>query len=179
MNYDFLLAIDPSGSFYEGKGTTGWCIFNCKDNTVSIADTIIAKRYADMTIYWDAHTQLITRFNEKYKHNLCVVIEDYILYSHKAASQINSHMETCKLIGVLQHFCWEKHIPYEMQLASEVKTRWADTILHFNKYIVTHGSYYVLPLNPKTRLDKHCRDAIRHAVHFANFKNNRRNKKCQ
>jgi hypothetical protein len=174
MNYDYLLALDPSGSYYEGKGTTGWCIFNCKDNTVSIADGIYAKSFNDMAAYWDAHTQLIARFYAKYKHKLCVVIEDYILYEHKASSQINSHMETSKLIGVLQHYCWEHDIPYCMQLASEVKRRWTDEILHYNKYIIMQESFYVLPGNPKTKLHRHCRDAIRHAVHFANFKNNRR-----
>jgi hypothetical protein len=171
MNYEFLLAIDPSGSYHEGKGTTGWCTFNCKDNAVSIADGIHAQGFDSMTGYWDAHLQLIARFNSKYKHKLCVVMEDYVLYQHKAASQINSHMETSKLIGVLQHYCWEHEIPYAMQLASEVKNRWADEILHHNRYIVLQGNHYVLPNNTKTRLDKHCRDAIRHAVHFANFKN--------
>lgn len=176
MDYDFLLAIDPSGSFHEGKGTSGWCVFNCRDKNVSIADAVFAKNYDSMSIYWDAHVQLIAKFNSKYKGKLCVIIEDYILYQHKASSQINSHMETSKLIGVLQHYCDINQIPYCMQLASEVKNRWADEILHFNKFIVKDGRFFVLPLNHNTRLHKHNLDAIRHAVHFATFKNNRRDK---
>lgn len=176
MTYDFLLAIDPSGSYYEGKGTTGWCVFNCKDNVVTIADTISARSFTAMAHYWDAHTNLIDRFYAKYKGKLGLVIEDYILYGHKAESQINSHMETSKLIGVLQHHCWVKNIPYTMQLASEVKNRWTDNILHHSKYIMLLGRFYVLPLQTKTKLSTHCRDAIRHAVHYANFKNGRSKK---
>lgn len=173
MNYEFLLAIDPSGSYYEGKGTTGWCIFNCKDNAITIADDINAKSYTEMANYWDAHIQLIARFKQKYGEKLCVIIEDYILYAHKADSQVNSHMETSKLIGVLQHYCGIQQIPYTMQLASEVKNRWNDSILHHNHYTMQQGKYYVLPHNHKIKLHKHCRDAIRHAVHFATFKNNK------
>ena len=172
-NYDFVLAIDPSGSFHEGKGTTGWCVFNCLDNVVSISDYICAKTFGTMEQYWDAHIQLIARMHAKYKNKLIVVIEDYILYAHKAKAQINSHLETPKLIGVLQHYCWSKNIPYRMQLATEVKSRWRDHILHYYKYLAKRGKSYVLPLKPKVKLLEHQRDAIRHAVHFAKFKNGR------
>ena len=86
-NYDFVLAIDPSGSFHEGKGTTGWCIFNCLDNVVSISDYICAKTFGTMEQYWDAQIQLIARMHAKYKDKLIVVIEDYILYAHKAKAR--------------------------------------------------------------------------------------------
>jgi hypothetical protein len=172
-NYAYVLAIDPSGSYYEGKGITGWCIYNCLDQAVTISDIITARSHASMAQYWDAHIQLIERFNNKYKGRMIVVIEDYILYADKANDQINSHMETSKLIGVLQHHCFMKDIPYMMQLASEVKARWRDNILHHYGYIAVHGRFYVLPSSEKTRLIEHQRDAIRHAVHFANFKNGR------
>ena len=34
--YKYVLAFDPSGSFYEGKGTTGWCIMDTKTKEVLI-----------------------------------------------------------------------------------------------------------------------------------------------
>lgn len=171
MKYNYILAIDPSGSFYEGKGTTGWCIFNAKDNVVSVTGTIRASKFDSMPQYWDAHLQLIQRFHNKYKNEMIVVIEDYLLYAHRVDSQINSRMETSKLIGLLQYFCWSKQIPYYMQIASKVKNRWTDAILHYKKYIVIKGRYYYLPLNSKKTLTIHNRDAIRHAVHYATFKN--------
>jgi hypothetical protein len=140
MNYEFLLAIDPSGSYYEGKGTTGWCIFNCTDKRITKADNIEAVKFTAMADYWDAHIQLIEKYRDRYKERFCVIIEDFLLYAHKADSQINSHMETSKLIGVLQHYCWVHEIPYHMQSASEVKTRWADPILEYNKYIIKNIS---------------------------------------
>lgn len=170
MNYDYILAIDPSGSFYEGKGTTGWCIFNAKDNVVSITGIIKASKFDAMASYWDAHINLINRFYEKYK-SMVVVIEDYILYADRASSQINSHMETSKLIGLLQHHCWSRNIPYHMQLAAEVKKRWADSILHHKQYIKQHGRVFCLPDKPNQRLYPHNKDAIRHAVHYATFRN--------
>jgi hypothetical protein len=174
MNYEFLLAIDPSGSYYEGKGTTGWCIYNCKDKCITKAGDIEAVKFEAMADYWDAHVSLIEKYCAKYKDRICVIMEDFLLYAHKADSQINSHMETSKLIGVLQHHCWVHTIPYHMQSASEVKTRWTDSILNYNGYIVKKGRYFVLPSDTKTILNGHKRDAIRHAVHFANFKNERK-----
>jgi hypothetical protein len=172
MNYEHLLGIDPSGSYHEGKGTTGWCIFNCKTNKVTKSSDISAKNYMQDTHYWDAHLKLIAQYNQKYHGSLCIVMEDYILYSSKASDQINSHMETSKLIGIIQYFCYKQKIPCVTQLATEVKNRWTDDILIYNGYIIKPGKYFMLP-DGKTKLHDHCRDSIRHAVHFATFKNNK------
>jgi hypothetical protein len=79
-------------------------------------------------------------------------------------------METPKLIGVLQYHCFKNHLLYIMQTANEVKPRWTDDILHHKKYIVKDGKRWVLPYSNKP-INKHCMDAIRHAVHFATFRN--------
>lgn len=172
MNYEFILALDPSGSFYEGKGTTGWCIMNCLENQITIAGDMQAANFDAMAAYWDAHLQLINRMFAKYNQKLIVVIEDYVLYAHKADNQINSHMETSKLIGLLQHHCWSHEIPYAMQLAAEVKNRWSNPILLHKRYIIHHRNKVMLP-DCKTRVYQHRLDAIRHAVHYATFKNRR------
>ena len=170
MKHKFILALDPSGAYYEGKGTTGWCIYNCDMNSISLAGAIEARRYDTRLGYWDSHLALLRKFIERYKNQLHIVIEDYRLYASKADSQINSRMETCKLIGILQYFCEANQIPYTMQLAAEVKTRWADSVLLHKKLIVHTKRKYTLP-DKKTEINKHACDAIRHAVHYATFKN--------
>ena len=170
MKYKFILALDPSGAYFEGKGTTGWCVYNCDMNCISIAGCIEAKRYATRLGYWDSHIALLQKFIKRYKNQLHIVIEDYRLYASKADSQINSRMETCKLIGILQYFCEANQIPFTMQLAAEVKTRWSDQILLHKKLIVHTKRKYTLP-DKKTEVNKHACDAIRHAVHYATFKN--------
>ena len=166
MKYNFILALDPSGSYHEGKGTTGYCIFNPPHNFIELG-TISARTYPCMEAYWDAHIKLIANFNEKkhgkHKGNFIVVIEDYFLYANKAQSQTNSRMETSKLIGLIQHYCYKHDIPYYMQAAALVKTRWSDEILEYKGYIKKDGARY--------SQCEHTRDAIRHAVHYANFRN--------
>lgn len=170
MNYKFILGLDPSGSFYEGKGTTGWCIFNTTDNKVIKAGSISAKDFMTQEDYWYAHMDLITNTHKKYKKQLVVVMEDYLLYASKAKEQINSRMETPKLIGIMQLHCYSSNIPYWMQRAADVKTRWANNILHYKGYIKEYKKGYVVP-DTKEKIDRHCLDSIRHAVHYATFKN--------
>ena len=59
-----------------------------------------------------------------------------------------------------------------MQRAVEVKNRWADHILEYKKYIIKRKHMYYLPDAPKP-ISRHCKDAIRHAVHYATFYNNK------
>lgn len=171
MHYDFILALDPSGSFCEGKGTTGWCVFNCKDNKVIHAGSISAKKFDSMEAYWDAQINLIDYWRKRFKNNLLLVVEDYILYESKAMSQVHSHMETSKLLGVIQYYCFLNRIPYIMEPASVVKNRWSNKILLYKKYIKKYKKNFYIPLHKKEPIDRHCLDAIRHAVHVATFKN--------
>jgi len=157
MNYKRILAIDPSGSFNEGKGTTGWCCFDALENNIYAAESISAKNYSTMEEYWMNIENMVESFVNT---STVVVIEDYLLYGSKAENQINSRMETSKLIGILQYWCWRFDVPCILQPASEVKTRWADPILTYKGY-----------LNKSMKIDRHAKDALRHAVHYATFKN--------
>ena len=170
MKYKFILAIDPSGSYIEGKGTTGWCVFNVLDDMVTILGNIEATKYNCAESYWDQHLKLINEFKERYQDRFTVVMEDYLLYANKALDQVHSRMETPKLIGIIQHHCWVNHINCEIQTASQVKTRWADEILNHKKYIQKRGNRYYIP-GCKQFINRHCKDAIRHAIHYATFKN--------
>ena len=173
MNYDFVLALDPSGAYTEGKGTTGWCVLESAAKKITKGGSLTAISYPAKESYWEAHVRLIDRFYGQYDKRLIVVIEDYLLYENKAGSQINSRMETCKLIGILQHHCFINHIPYTMQLAGEVKNRWTNDILAHKKYITYKQRTLILPAT-KEPLNRHSIDAVRHAVHFDTFKNHSR-----
>lgn len=168
--YKYTIGIDPSGSFKEGKGTTGWCVLDNTTNTVIVAGTISAKNFETYQEYWNAHLLLIKGLKKEYTKS-AVSIEDYILYKTSAMAQVNSQMETVQLIGIIKHFCWEHHFDWYMRPAVAVKARWSDTILLHKGIISKLNKHYVLPVFPAHALCEHERDAIRHAVHFNVFEN--------
>lgn len=169
MNYKNILAIDPSGNFEEGKGTTGTCLFDCKNNSIVEVHDIHAKHYDSKENYWQAHIDYIENILKKFP-NLILVIEDFTLDPRRALQQSHSKMETPKLIGILQHYCQQNDIPYKMQRAVDVKNRWADHILEYKKYIIKKNNMHYL-LDYNRPISRHCKDAIRHAVHYATFYN--------
>ena len=171
MNYRYILSLDPSGAFYEGKGTTGWYLYDCLLNRGIDTGLIQATEANSMEEYWDKHCDLIRYYQKLYSEEFVVVMEDYILYANKAEEQTNSRMETPKLIGTLQHFCWTIKQPYYMQLAVEAKTRWTDEILCYKGLLVPYKRGHCIPLEVPIKINKHSKDAVRHALHYATFKN--------
>ena len=169
MNFAHILAIDPSGNFEEGKGTTGTCLFNCMSNKIEFTHDIRASAYASKEDYWQAHLDYIARIHLERPETI-IVIEDFTLDPRRALQQSHSKMETPKLIGILQLYCQQNNIPYKMQRAVEVKNRWADHILEFKGYISKINRMHYIPGEDKP-MSRHCKDAIRHAVHYATFYN--------
>lgn len=169
MSYEHILAIDPSGNFEEGKGTTGLCLLDASQNKIIRLQDIHANAYTSKEMYWQAHIEYIKNTLEEYP-NTIIIIEDFTLDPKRALQQSHSRMETPKLIGILQLYCTQNNIPYKMQRASEVKTRWADHILEFKKYIIKKNRMYYIPFTNKP-MSRHCKDAIRHAVHYRTFYN--------
>lgn len=169
MSYAYILAIDPSGNFEEGKGTTGTCLFNTIEKRIEHFQDIHASAYNSKEEYWQAHLKFIGEIIRSYE-DVFIVIEDFTLDPRRAMQQSHSKMETPKLIGILQLYCKQKCVPYKMQRAVEVKNRWADHILEFKKYIIKKNRMYYLP-NATKPISRHCKDAIRHAVHYATFYN--------
>ena len=170
MRYNFIIGIDPSGAYWEGKGTTGYSVFHAPDNRFIELGTIQAAGQVCAEAYWDKHIKLLERiiFSQRGKKKskaskTIVVIEDYFLYAEKAESQINSRMETSKLIGILQHWCYTHDIPYCMQPAGLVKKRWTDDIMHHKGHLKQKGMRYEESV--------HTRDSMRHVLHFATFRN--------
>lgn len=168
--YRYILALDPSGNFHEGKGTTGWVLMHCDKKLIDIG-TISAKDYHKAEEYWDAHIKLINKYYRMYNQSLIVVMEDYILYKSKSKNQINSKIETCRLLGIIQHYCWKKHLDYSLQLASTVKDRWADEILLHENILRKNKRKWIHRQSGIQINSEHTRDAFRHAIHYTTLKN--------
>lgn len=156
-----ILAIDPSGNFNEGKGTTGWALVSSNKEIISCGQ-ILAKNYENKFQYWNAIIQLVKMIGADY-----VVIEDFLLYEESSKSQINSRFETPKLIGILELYCNSNNIEYSLQRAVDVKKRWTDEILVYNNYIQKQNDRYFAC---GVLVSGHIRDAIRHGIHFVTFK---------
>ncbi len=167
--YSNILAIDPSGNFEEGKGTTGLCLFGADENAILKLRDLSAVNFKIKEDYWSEHLRVIELAKRDFP-NLIIVMEDFTLDPKRAMQQSHSKMETSKLIGIIQLHCSTHNIPYTMQRASEVKSRWANNILEYKGYIVRGKSAYKLPKTNQI-MSRHCRDAIRHAVHYNTFKN--------
>lgn len=156
-----ILAIDPSGSYNEGKGQSGWVVM--EDSKIITFGILKATDYDTKEDYWLAHSELI---NEKVWENTKteIVIENFRLYGHRASAQINSEMETVRLLGHLEMWCFNENIKINYQMAVQVKKRFSDDILLRLNYITkdNNGRYYINGIN----VAGHVVDALRHACLF-------------
>lgn len=166
----YIVGLDPSGNFHEGKGTTGKCILQVGTNKIFRTAPISATTYLTEYEYWDAHLQFLKACLKEYKDDWVISIEDYLLYSNKADAQINSKFETVQLIGIIKMWAWQHGVPLYIRPASQVKTRWTNSILEFKRYIKAnpHGRGWATCYQSAS-LSRHSMDAIRHAVHCAMF----------
>lgn len=166
FNERYILALDPSGSFNEGKGTTGWCLYDNQTKCIAKFGFIYADNFKNQFEYWDKHLKLIDSL-AGYHPN--VVIEDYLLYGDRASNQINSRLETPQLIGIIKYECWKRGLKICTQTAMQVKTRWTDDILINKQLIVKRGQYSYIN---GTKISDHVKDSVRHAIHFATYTSN-------
>jgi hypothetical protein len=162
-----VIAFDISGNFKEGKGTTGIC--HMYDGEVQWLDDIKASDYESAEAYWAEHEDCIQQ--ECPDH---IVIEGYRLYNHKgmsASTQANSDLETPQLLGFLKMVCYRMNIPYTIQYAADVKTRWSEDVLVRLGYL-THelkGGKNFYYFNGKSAISHH-RDSLKHALHYWRYK---------
>lgn len=170
--YKYILAFDPSGSFKEGKGTTGWVLMDFRENLLERGYTP-ASDYKCPEEYWNGVLDVLKKYHRRYAGDLIVVIEDYVLYRDRSESQTNSQMETCRLIGVLLWYCWRVKQPYTLQLAAMVKDRWNDELLLREGIIRREGRNLIHNQSNLSVGLIHTRDAFRHAQHYAVCRNHR------
>lgn len=169
LKHRYVLGLDPSGNFNEGKGTTGWCILDCKTEKILEIDSLSAKEYNCQQEYWNAHLLLIDSSLKSYP-KLIISVEDFLLYASKLRSQINSKLETPQLLGVLKMHCYLNEIPIKFRKAAAVKTRWSDEVLRREGFLIKQKDFWYCHASNRCLVD-HERDAIRHAVHYMNFEN--------
>ena len=169
-NVRWVLGIDPSGNFDEGKGTTGWCLLDRATDSIVKCGYIQASNFEAQMNYWNAHVELLTAVKGYCigQGDLVISLEDYLLYAKSAQSQTNSRMETCQIIGVIKFWLHCNKVPLYVRKAAAVKRRWTDTILCNKNYIRKAETAYYTQCKAQA-LKEHERDAIRHAVHCSVF----------
>lgn len=159
-----VIGVDPSGSYKEGKGTTGIAILDC-DGQLENHFTINAQDYGSQIEYWRAVLGMLETL--ALTNHAVFSVEDYVLYANSAKAQINSEMETSKLIGAITVLAHELSVKMYIRNAAQVMNRWSNKILLHKKLIFMQGNRYVdstgAPIN------KHSLDALRHAVHCYYF----------
>lgn len=163
-----IIAMDISGNFgREGTGTTGICVM--VDGEPIELTHISANDYETEVEYWSAHETYIQQ--EKPNH---LIMEGYRLYNHKgkeAKMQANSDLQTPQLLGVLKVVAHRLGIPVTVQYASQVKSRWQETILvHLGHLEVKGGKHYFKGKRTVT----HHRDALKHALHWWRYTHERK-----
>ncbi|HLO12790.1 MAG TPA: hypothetical protein VK190_11310 [Pseudoneobacillus sp.] len=159
---NIILALDPSGNFHEGKGTTGYAI--AVNGQPSKVGRVSASDYKSAPEYWYAHMELINQVEPNQ-----LVFEGYRLYNHKgmsAATQANSILETPQLIGYLTMIAFLNQLPLKIQFAKDVKTRWSDDVLINKSILVKNGKHLLFKSSPTVT---HERDALRHLMHFIRY----------
>lgn len=160
-----IIALDPSGNFAEGNGTTGVCELNGKNISV---DDIHAGKYKQAEEYWNAHIQYL-EMALKFNQDMEVVMEGYRLYGHKSDTQVNSTLETPQLIGVIRYWCYVNKVPLKIQFAVEVKNRWSDSVLEKTGIIEIINRRRKL-ISSGQWLNNHKTDALRHALHYQRYR---------
>jgi hypothetical protein len=166
-----VLAIDPSGSFKHGSGTSGWCVVDDKTGKIVGLGNIKAKNYESREKYFNAHKSLINM----YTHDI-LVIENFILYQSTASSLYNQELETSELIGVICSLEEEQGKKIVRQKAQQIKS-----VLKKNKVLLALVNQTEEKLTFKTtkldrvqwffedvRVSNHIVDAIRHAYYYLN-----------
>lgn len=160
-----IVALDPSGNFTEGNGTTGICELN---GEMAEVREIHAGKYKSAEEYWNVHIKYLESilFWEDKKFEL--VMEGYRLYGHKSDTQVNSTLETPQLIGVIRYWCYANNVPLKIQYAVEVKNRWSDSVLE-KKGIIEIVNKRRKLISSGQWLNNHKTDALRHALHYQRY----------
>ena len=165
-----VVAVDPSGNFEEGKGTTGIALF--VDGDLKETSIIEASKYECAEEYWQAHIHKIDSMIARniamlqvFGSDLYMVCESYKLQRNKAIQQSGSWLETPQLIGYLRVRYHNRGTPLTFQDPT-IKTRFNDSVLENMEVIEKKSRSYFRNGEPITM---HERDAIRHGMYFIRY----------
>lgn len=166
-----VLAIDPSGSFKHGSGTTGWCVIEMETNRIISLGNIKAKDFKTREEYFNQHKTILK------SHTFDVlVIENFILYQSTASSLFNQELETSELIGFICGMAEELSKKIVRQNAQVIKT-----VLKKNNILLSlanqKGEQLELRSNKadrvqwyynQKRISNHIVDSLRHGFYYIN-----------
>jgi hypothetical protein len=147
-----FIAVDPSGNFKEGKGTTGWAVF--EDGELKEFGEVKASNYNTQLDYWGDIIGILSKYPT-------VVCESYRLQPSKSMAQSWSALETPQLIGVIRYTC--KNVIFQDPV---IKKRFTDEILITKGVVDKEGKLY--KVQGRVTND-HMRDAIRHGLYHVNY----------
>ena len=163
-----ILALDPSGSYKYGSGTTGWCVVRSETKGLILTGNIKAKNFDSKEDYVKEHVAL---FNIKPD---VLVIENFILYRGTAPSLYNQELETSELIGYVCGKAEERGIEVVRQNAQLIKTALYKHKILLN--IVNQEREQLIFKKTKKdrtqwffedkRISNHIVDSIRHAFYY-------------
>lgn len=143
---DEIIAIDP------GK-TTGYAHFEVDGSDQPF--TPVTLREIEWDDYWAFFLNLQhTLYNSNPDRTIVVVVENFRLYAHEVAHQINSDFPSAQIIGVCKYICAMTTTEIVLQMAS-VKRQFPSNDLR-----------RWLPPNTLLPTSLHIRDAISHAMYL-------------
>jgi len=165
----FYIVLDPSGSYNEGKGHTGFVTMCENDWTTLHVNSIAAKDFVDRHEYWNS---IISRTIETAKAarpvRTVVIIESFMIRNN--GFLIGKMPETIRLIGALEYALESEGIDFVFQTPSQAKARFRDETLHRHvpgfEYNAANNRYY---FNGKICND-HVRDALKHLLYYKHYK---------
>jgi len=161
------IAVDPSGSFNEGKGHTG--ISAVKDwdwNTLQVA-SVSAKNFTERHLYWQRIIDTICKISKINKTT--VIIESFV--NRQNGFTLGKMSETPLLIGALVWELEQLGIDYVFQTPGQVKPRFRDELLgkyvpNLTSKVTKAGTLYYI--NGKISND-HIRDSLKHLVYYMKY----------
>lgn len=141
-----LLAIDPG----ETTGYSLWDIPNELYGSPFHPDTDMSKYLVtDGELLFHLGIEGLIQWSD------VVAFEKFLLYGHKAKTQIGSEFITVQIIGIIKYICNMYKKPWHSETAQHVKGYFTD-----NKLKIA---------NVYTTKSRHSRDSIRHALYHVNF----------
>lgn len=164
-----ILAIDPSGSFKHGSGTTGWSIIDSESLKIISLGSIKAKNFETREEYFNTHADLLK--NREYD---LIILEAFVLYESSAKTMINQELETSELIGLIKYLAdiYEKEIVTQRAVEISTITKKPNILLStinetFEQISIKTNkrkakSYYFY----ERLLSSHILDSIRHTVYY-------------
>lgn len=174
-----ILAMDPSGSYKYGSGTTGWCMVSTMTHQILEVDNIKAKKYKTKEEYIQAHNEILDFVKPS-----VLVIENFILYQGTAANLYNQELETSELIGYICGKAKERGIEVVRQNAQLIKTALYRPNILLN--VVNQKQEQLVWKKTKKdiqqwffkgeRISNHMVDSIRHAFYYITREEQKENK---